>query len=213
MAVITLSQQYGSYGDAVAKLLCDRLGYRSLDKYRMQRLAAQAGLKPDRVVDWSEDRYRPGTLMERFFANMALPTRSPVVWADHVAAAAREDRVAALVIQLIHAAYEMGKAVILGRGGQVVLREKPDVLHVRLVAPLGTRIRRRQMRAGLTAEAARKQVIERDRASAEFAKRYYGVDVADPALYDVVIDTGKLPLPVVADLIIGSLAALPVTAN
>ena len=136
-----------------------------------------------------------------------------MVWADHVAAAAREDRTAALVIQLIHAAYEMGKAVILGRGGQVVLREKPDVLHVRLVAPLEMRIRRRQMRAGLTAEAARRQVIERDRASAEFAHRYYEVDVADPALYDLVIDTRKLSPGVVADLIIGSLAALPDTAG
>jgi hypothetical protein len=37
--------------------------------------------------------------------------------------------------------------------------------------------------------------------------------VADPALYDLVIDTGKLPLAAAADLIIGSLAALPSTVN
>jgi len=213
MPVITISQQYRSYGDAVAKLLCDRLGYRSVDENLMRGLAAQAGLKPEKVFDWSEDKYRPRTLGERFFANAGPLTGHPVVWAEYGAAVAREHLAAELVIRLIHAAYEKGNVVVVGRGGQVVLREKRDVLHVRLVAPLEMRIRRHQIRAGLTVEAAREQVLERDQASAEFIKRYYGVNVADPALYDLIINTGELPLTVVADLIIRSLAALPAGAE
>ena len=212
MPVITISRQYGSYGDAVAELLRDRLGYRILDKNLMRGLAAQAGLKPAKIVDLSEDQYRPRTLVERFLEDTAPPPRSPAMWAEYVAADARKRSAEELVTQLIQAAYEKDNVVIVGRGGQVVLREKPDVLHVRLAAPLEMRIRRHQIRAGLTVEAARAQVLERDKASAEFVKRYYGVDAADSTLYDLIINTGKLSLEAAADLIIMSLAALPARA-
>lgn len=209
MSVITISRQYGSYGDAVAELVCDRLGYRCLDKNLMRELAAQAGLKPNKVISHlSEDQYRPRTLVERFFADAGPYSRHPVMWAEYGAEKGREQLATELIIQLIQAAYQKGNVVIVGRGGQVVLREKPDVLHVRLVAPLGIRIRRHQIRAGLNAEAAREEVLERDLASAEFIQSYYGADVADPSLYDLIINTGGLSLAVAADLIIGTLAAL-----
>ncbi len=208
MPVITISRQYGSYGDAVAELLCDRLGYRSLDKGLMRSLAAQAGLKPGKIADLSEDQYQPRTLLERF-AGSGPPLRHPAVWAEYGEWVGREHTTGDLVTQLIQAAYEKGNVVIVGRGGQVVLREKPDALHVRLVAPLAMRVRRHQIRAGLAAEAARGEVIERDQASAEFIGRFYGADVADPGLYDLMINTGKLPPAAAADLIIEALAALP----
>lgn len=211
MPVITISQQFGSYGDAVTELVCNRLGYRSLDTHLMWGLAAQAGLKLKKVMTLSEDRYRPRTRMERFSRHLPPYTRHPVMWAEYGAAIGRELLAAKSVIQLIQAAYERSNIVIVGRGGHVVLRDKPDALHVRLIAPLTLRIRRRQLR-GLTIEAARAQVIAYDRAAAEFIQRYHGVDIADPTLYDLVINTGTLPLPAAADLIIGALAALPTRA-
>jgi cytidylate kinase len=146
--------------------------------------------------------------MERFLENAAPPPRNPLTYAEYVATSARVHSAEELVIQLIRVSYEKGNVVVVGRGGQVVLRDKPDVLHVRLVAPLEVRIRRHQIRAGLTVEAAREEVLERDRASAQFVKRYHGVDVADPTLYDLIINTGKLPWEGAADLIARALAAL-----
>ena len=211
MPVITISQQFGSYGDAVTELVCNRLGYRSLDKSLMWSLAAQAGLRLEKVMTLSEDRYRPLTMMERFSRHLPPYTRHPVMWAEYGAAIGREVLAAKSVSQLIHAAYERGNIVIVGRGGHIVLRDKPDALHVRLIAPLALRIRRRQLR-GLTIEAARAQVLAYDRAAAEFIWRYYGVDIADPTLYDLIINTGQLPLPAAADLISGALSALPAQA-
>lgn len=115
----------------------------------------------------------------------------------------------AQVKQLIRAAYAEGNVVVLGRGGQAVLHDKPDVLHVRLVAPLELRVRRHGERAGLTPEAAREVVLARDRASVDFVKRYYDVDPADPSLYDLIINTGKVTPAIVAEMIIGALAYLP----
>jgi cytidylate kinase len=212
MAVITISRQFGSHGDTVAQLLCDRLGYRYFDKNLMMGLATQAGLAPETVIDLSDDKYRARTLVERLFSNYAAPMGDPGAWAAGAASNAQEQSMVAQVKSLIRAAYAQGQVVVVGRGGQVVLRDMPDVLHVRVVAPLELRIRRHQERAGLTAAAAREQVIARDRASADFVRCYYNVDSSDPMLYDLIINTGKVTPAAAADLIIGGLASLPAKA-
>ncbi len=209
MSVITISRQYGSYGDAVAESVCDKLGYRSLDRGLIRSLAAELGVKTEKTIGLSEERYHPQTPVERFFARAGPRTRHPELWADYGKWIADEQFAAEAAIRVIHAAYDQGNVVIIGRGGQVVLREKPDVLHVRLVAPLKFRVRRHQVRAGLTAEAAREQGLAADQASAEFIKRYFDADVADPALYDLSLNIDKLPLETAADLIIEALSALP----
>ena len=204
MSVITVSRQFGSYGDAIVDLICEGTGYRSLDKNLMLVLAKDAGLKPAQVARLSEETYRPRGMMERFFANAGPWTRHPAIWAGYGGFIAGQLLAAEAVTQLIQAAYQRGKIVIVGRGGQVVLRDKPDVLHVRIIAPLELRVRRHRVRAGLTAEAAREAVLEADRASAEFVERTYGADVADPALYDLIINTGNVPLAVAAELVVGA---------
>ena len=213
MPVITISRQFGSYGDAVAELLSDRLGCRILDKSLLRRIGAQLGVKVDRQVESSEDQYRPWSLAERLLSSGSPPTRNPAIWAQYASVTTREQAAAEIVARLIHAAYEMGDVIVVGRGGQIVLRDKPDVLHVRLTAPLAIRIRRHQVRAGLTAEAAREEVIESDRGSADFIKRYYDADIDALDAYDLIINTARLPLAGVADLIVEALAALPSRAD
>ena len=212
MTVITISRQFGSHGDTVAQLLCDRLGYRYFDKNLMLGLAAAAGLSPDKVVDLSDEKHHARSLVERLFSNYPAPMADPNAWAAAAETSAQEKVHAERVKQLIRATYAQGNVVMVGRGGQVVLRGLPDVLHVRLIAPLDLRIRRHGERAGLTAAEAREAVLARDRASADFVKLYYDADVADPTLYDLIINTGKLAPSAAADLIISALADLPRTS-
>lgn len=209
MPVITISRQFGSYGDAVAELLCDRVGCPILDKSLLRRMAAEQGLKVDKRVESSEDQYRPWTLAERLLSAVGPPGRHPAIWAGYGSVVTREGAAAVIASRLIHAAYEMGNVIIVGRGGQVVLRDKPHVLHVRLVAPLAVRIRRHQVRAGLAAEAAHKEVVDSDRGASDFIKRYYDADLDDPSLYDLIINTARVPLEDAAGLIVDALAVLP----
>ena len=209
MAVITISRQFGSHGDTVAQLLCDRLGYRYFDRNLMLGLAAAAGLRPEMVVDLSDEKHRARSLVARLFSNYPAPMADPSAWAAGAEASAQEKAQADQIKHLIRATYAQGNVVIVGRGGQVVLRGLPDVLHVRLMAPLELRIRRHGERAGLTPAEAREAVLARDRATADFIKLYYDADVADPTLYDLIINTGKLTPSAAADLIADALAILP----
>ena len=49
---------------------------------------------------------------------------------------------------------DAGAAVIVGRGGQMVLRTHPAVLHVRVVGPFAARLAWLRQETGLAEEAA-----------------------------------------------------------
>jgi CMP/dCMP kinase len=210
MAVITISRQSGSEGNEVARLLCARLDYRYFDKGLMAELGEAMGLAPDEITDASVEEHHVKTLLERLFGTYPDPMTNPTVWTEAMLQDAREARSVAQVRRLILAAYDLGNVVVIGRGGQVVLGDKPDVLHVRVVAPMETRIRRWQEREGLTAKEARKKTHERNRAHVDFVKRFFDVDLNDPELYDLVISTEKIMPAEAVELIVQAMAYLPV---
>ena len=211
MATITISRQFGSHGDTVAQLLCDRLGYRYFDKNLMLGLAAQSGLAPDMVEDLPDEKRRAKTLIERLFGNYAAPYGDPDTWAAAAAAERQEKLTVERIKYLIRAAYHEGNVVIIGRGGQAVLAGLPNALHVRLTAPKELRVRRHAQRAGLTTEAAAEIVTKRDLASHDFVQRHFGIDRRDPVHYDLVINMARFSPVQAVDLIVSALAGLSPT--
>src|SRR2546428_9363058 len=69
---------------------------------------------------------------------------------------------------IITAAATTGHVVVVGRGGQVLLADKRDVLHVRVVAPLEQRVAYVVRREGLDTEAARRRRQAEDQARTHF---------------------------------------------
>lgn len=218
MAVITISREYGSRGNEIARLICARLEYRYFDKELMAQLGAQMGLSPDEITDLPEDKHHVRRLFERLFATASLPTISGEItgWGFAARAEAEEqaERMSAQTVEsLIRAAHEQEKVVVVGRAGQIVLRGMPNVLHVRVIAPIQQRIQRMQQIEGVNADAARDLVHRRDRAAGDYVKSFYNVDWTDPLLYDLIINTSKMTDQVAVELIIKALEGLPASAR
>jgi cytidylate kinase len=102
------------------------------------------------------------------------------------------------------AAASVSGGVILGRGGQVVLRERPGVLHVMLGGPREARIRQGKEIEGVDRDTAERHQAANDRARIEYVRRSYGVDPLDPDLYHLVIDSPALGLDTCVDLIVAA---------
>jgi cytidylate kinase len=101
-----------------------------------------------------------------------------------------------------------GQGVILGRGGVIVLREDPRVLRVRLSGPAERR-REQAIRLGeIDAETADRALQQTDRAHAEYARRFYDVDIDDPTLYHLVIDGTAFAPDAVVEMIARAAQAL-----
>ena len=123
-----------------------------------------------------------------------------------------EDVMITLVQKAIQSAYETGNIVILGRGSQVLLKEKPGVVHIRIEAPIEDRLQRvrdqlKQERQTFQADLelrrdAQDLIAERDAASADYIKRFYGVDWNTSLLYHAVLNTGRMTLEKATSIIV-----------
>jgi cytidylate kinase len=215
MAVITISRQVGSGGAAVATLVCNLLGYRYFDKKLMTQVAAEIGLSEKEVIDFSEQHYEVKPLWERLFSPPSrlvaeVPTRlRDKTGADTLSLEQLDEGYCiALIKSTVQAAYDQGNMVIVGRGGQAILQNMPNVLHVRLEAPLEDRIRRIQGRKGLSQKEANQLAVQQDRKTAEYLNRFFGIRWDDPLLYHLVLNTGKWTPEAAAQIIVDSVTQL-----
>ncbi len=200
MAIITISRQVGSGSEEIASQVARLLGYRQFDKRLMIQVAAEMGLSESEVVDFSEENYKTAGFLDRLFGRRPQTvTKVSTRKRDSTGAEALsvEQLDEAFCIDLIRttirAAYEQNNMVILGRGGQAILQDMPDVFHVRVVAPLETRLERiRREKKGFSESAAQEWAIEQDRKTADYLKRFFGIRWDDPMLYHIVINTAKL---------------------
>jgi cytidylate kinase len=223
MAVITISRQRGSGGDEIAVRVCEMLGYRVFDKRLMARVASDVGLSEGEMVDFTEESYKVRSFLERLFPGRGARTVAQVrTWREDVSGARvpevrelDEEEAITMARGAIRAAYDHGNVVIVGRGGQVVLQDKRDVLHVRIAAPLQARVDRLLAEEDLTIAPAQQRSVARelaaasDAAAAEYLQRFYEIDWADPAHYHLVINTGKMSVEAAAHLVVNAVSHLP----
>jgi cytidylate kinase len=215
MAVITISRQYGSGGREIASRICELLGYRYLDKLLMTQVAAEVGLSGQELADFSEEYPKVRNFLERLLRPgphgvVRVSVRSRDLAGAETLSVKQldESRCASLVRSAIQTAYKQGDVAIVGRGGQAILQEVPDVLHVRIEAPMGTRILRIQKREGIDAEEARRLAIQQDQAAAQYLQRLFGIRWDNPTLYHILINTGKWEPETAAQIIFNALSQL-----
>lgn len=214
MAVITLSRQLESGGDDVAHLLCEKLGYQYCDKNMMAEIGEEIGLAAGVVQSAVEFKPAAKGLLERWFGSTPrLTGGDPSSWTFPALNEALQDLTIANLVDIINAAYQKGNMVIVGRGGMAALQDKPDVLHVRIQAPMKLRVERLQKHQGVGLEEAQRLIRERDLSDVEWIKRYFGLDSHDPQLFDIIISTAKFTPQRAADLIVDALEKLPVKAR
>ena len=196
MTTITLSRQLGSGGDQIAARVSELLNYRLFDKSMILQVAADVGLSESEIVDFSEDSHTARNFFERLFGGSRTVARSRV-WVETPGGERQaqdvrlDDQSSVAITQAsVQAAFRRGNVIIIGRGGQAILRGRKDVLHVRIVAPIEQRIARLVDEQFTSYDSAAQMIKSHDRASQDYLKHYYDVDWDDPLLYHLVINTG-----------------------
>ena len=196
MTTITLSRQLGSGGDQIAARVSELLNYRLFDKNMILQVAADVGLSENEIVDFSEDSHTARNFFERLFGGSRTVVRSRV-WVESPGGERQaqdvrlDDQSSVAITQAsVQAAFRRGNVIIIGRGGQAILRGRKDVLHVRIVAPIQQRVARLVDEQFTSYDSAAQMIKAHDRASQDYLKHYYEIDWDDPLLYHLVINTG-----------------------
>lgn len=107
-----------------------------------------------------------------------------------------------LVRQVILEYAQAGDVIIVGRGGQAILRDMSGVLHVKVVGSEEMRTRRLMQRMGVDEKEALRQIHHSDRERMRYLKHFHGLNWHDPCLYDLVLNTDRLAVDVAVHLVI-----------
>ncbi|MFO8028723.1 MAG: cytidylate kinase-like family protein [Cyclonatronaceae bacterium] len=83
---------------------------------------------------------------------------------------------------------ERGRSVILGSGAAIINADLPNMLNVRLQAPLEFRIKRVSNILGTSHSESREKIRSMDNQREEFVQEFTNKDVSDPHHYHLVID-------------------------
>lgn len=86
-----------------------------------------------------------------------------------------------------------GRAVIVGRGGNFIVPADKQ-FGVRVVCPLEERVKNVARAFGVPLEEARQRVIRRESRRRAFVRQSFNADISDPLHYDMVINTGRIPM-------------------
>ncbi len=176
--VITVSHRYGAAGAAFACGLADLLGFTCWDRQLLDEIARQSGAPAALLA--SLDEHHRGVIAEIVDA-FDLQRR-----------VSRPDYFRGLV-RSVHAIAHHGSAVIVGRGAQFVLG--PDeALRILVIRPLDDRIAEVMARDDVTESEARDRLRTVDEDRRKFIRDYFDRDNADPLAYDLVVNTGTMPM-------------------
>jgi cytidylate kinase len=205
--VITISREAGSGGDEIALKVSEILGYAYFDKSLMVSVAKSLGMSEEEIVDFSEDNYRVKSLVDRILRRkrpvaISFRPEGPMV----IRKALDEEECLSMIQTIINSLAKRGKTVIVGRGGQAILKDKVGVLHVRIVAPIEVRVERvmknaAEMSWDLSREDALNLIKEQDNRTAEYLRRFYNIDWEDPIIYDMILNIWKMNFDTVARVI------------
>ena len=197
MSLVALSASYGAGGAVVGPALAESLGVPFLDRAIPFAVSERLDVDVETADRHGQGVGRRG--IERVLRGFIgqdvgapIPITPELTIDDDFRRATEE-------VMLAQAA--KGAGVILGRGAVFLLRGRPEVLRVRLDGSPERRAAQAARFGGIPLEEAERSRRRLDRAHAEYARRFYGADMADYLLYDMVVDSTAIDLEACVELL------------
>ncbi len=178
MGVITISREFGSGGETIARLVAEKTRFLLVNKETITQGLAEHGIE------------KPAPRLEAALRDEDLAE------AVHSYIEAMHDYIYDLAIR--------NNLVILGRGGSVLFRDYPPAIHVKVIAQFTHRVKRVAKLYDLNTETAVKLVKEQDRDTSRYYRQLFDINWANLRAYDLVLNTEKMGLEDAADMIIAA---------
>lgn len=182
---VCISREAGAGGSSIARLVGARLHWKVYDHEIVETIAQRMEVSVDMVK--ALDELAPGLVQD-----WLLPLRE-----EHYAPQeAYLDHLAKLITAIGHA----GESILVGRGANFLL-PREETLCVRVIAPLKVRALHLAEQMGVSPRTARRAARELDARRLRFCRTMHRANAADPHLYDLVLDSASLTLPMAAEII------------
>jgi cytidylate kinase len=199
MAIITISRQFGAGGKTFGRRIADTLRYYYADEDIIERAVVEFSVSTDgkKILETE-----PGDKLKRFISKlnpfgtslMELPLSDKERYIDGY-------KYVELLNLIMPKIAREGNAVIIGRGGQYVLRNFEDTYHILLIAKEEDRIKfiedNYRVSSTRTLQILKRMAKRRANLYSYFGKKDYD----DPKIYDLVLNMSLLNIDKAEELI------------
>ena len=178
MAIITISRGSYSRGKEIAEKVAARLNYECISRDLLLEVSKEHNIPELKLVHAIHDA--PGILARL----------------NHT----KEKYIAFIKLALLNH-LKADNVVYHGLAGHFFVKDVPHALKVRVLADMEDRVRLEVERKGIDADKARGILEKDDKERREWSQALYGIDTADPTLYDLVVHIKQLSVDDAVDMI------------
>jgi cytidylate kinase len=178
MAVITISRGSYSRGKEIAEKVAVKLGYQCISRDLLLEVSKDFNIPEIKLVHAIHDA--PGILKRLNRKDKKYMAFIKSALLNHL----KEDNV-----------------VYHGLAGHFFVKDVPHTLKVRVLSDMEDRVRLEMERQGIDAEEARRILEKDDEERRKWSQVLYGIDTADPSLYDLVVHIKQITVDDAVDMI------------
>jgi CMP/dCMP kinase len=195
--LVSISRQCGSHGGDLGRLVAERLSFAFYSQELVHEIATAAHVHSG-AVETFDEHPRGGleTMVREILDGEAFAAPDYLKYLRAV----------------LRSLGRKGHGVVVGRASHLLL--DPDLtLKIRTYAPFEDRAKQTAERQGVS--LAQGEVIVRrvDRERAAFYRQHFAIDWEDPSLFDLSINTARIPLSQCAEIVVAAYTARFGVAN
>lgn len=193
--VIVIGRQYGAGGRRFGKLLAQKLGVSYYDKELLGAAAEQSGFSKE--IFAKQDEKRPSVLRSMLSFSYGSTSGS---YNPHTLSGENIYRAQSDIIRNI---CSRESCVIVGRTADYVMRHHPNLISIFIHAPEQQRIKSIIQRGEASNERETLEIIKKkDRERESYYNYYTGRNWGAASNYDICLDSSKIPMERMADLVV-----------
>jgi hypothetical protein len=197
MGIVTVSAAYGAAGAEVSRAVAERLGLPFHDRAIPAQVAGRLGVPVSEAEANDETVLRGLWRLVASLGTMPDPVGGVLPASSLPDARAYRQQTERVLAEIADGA----GGVVLGRAGALVLRDRPDALHVRLDGPRERRLDAAVARSGRSRAEILREMEANDRTREAYVRHFYRCDPASAQHYHLVVDTTALPVESVVELV------------
>lgn len=197
MAILTISRMFGTGANELGELIAKRLGYTFFDNELIQMVAKQAKVSTDWVESMEKEA---GGKFQKFLSTLVPKSLMDMILSSDYGYL-DEEIYTDMLNHVITKIADEGDAVILGRGGQYILKDRTDTYHILLVADLDYRINYIEQHFELMKKQAVLAVAMEDKRRVNLYRKFGKVDYNQTDHYHVVFNMSRMDTEKACDML------------
>lgn len=197
MAVLTISRQFGAGGRTLGVRLCERFKYHLVDASVIDELARNDKISADWLVAMEKEASSAMLRLISSVVSSGIFYRTPAAPGEEF----ERKKYIAFLSRIMNSMANEGGYVLVGRGSQLVLKDHPKALHILLVGEAKERVEFLVRHYDLSPAAAEELIREKEKQRAAVAANIFGINIDDPSLYHVILNTSRIRFDRVVELV------------